>query len=341
VKAEFIFTDGPFKQCHASTIAQASDGSLVAAWFGGTREGNADVAIWLSRYTGARWSTPQQVATGEQPDGKRYPCWNPVLCQTPGGVPLILFFKVGPSPRAWWGEMMASTDGGRSWPIRHRLPDGFLGPIRSKPLLLPDRTLLCGSSTEQDGWRVHFELVRHPGTDWRRVDVPAGKHHFNAIQPTLLMHRDGRIQALCRTRESVIAQTWSADGGRTWRELQPTELPNPNAGIEGLTLNDGRFLLVYNHLGSGLNGWGPRHMLNLALSTDGLHWLAALVLEHEPDAEFSYPAAIQTADGLVHITYTWKRRRIKHVVIDPKRLNGQPIVNGNWPDDAERAPWLK
>ena len=336
-RAEFVFEKAPFKECHASTIVQAGDGTLVAAWFGGTREGKPDVGIWVSRRVDGRWTPPQEVATGKQPDGTRYPCWNPVLFQPSRDAPLMLFFKVGPSPRAWWGELVASTDGGQTWKGRHRLPDGFLGPIRSKPVLLPDRTLLCGSSTEHDGWRVHFELVKHPGKDWKRVEVPPGEHKFNAIQPTILTHSGGKLQALCRTRESVIAQTWSKDGGRSWSPLEPTELPNPNAGIEGVTLADGRFLLVYNHLGSGPSGWGRRGMLNLAISKDGVAWQAALVLEQERRAEFSYPAAIQTADGLVHITYTWKRRRIKHVVIDPKKLQGVPIENGRWPREVVRA----
>ncbi|NOX53998.1 MAG: exo-alpha-sialidase [Planctomycetes bacterium] len=338
VKAEFVFEKAPFKECHASTIVQTGDGTLVAAWFGGTREGKPDVGIWVSRCVDGCWTSPVEMATGEQQDGKRFPCWNPVLFQPPGEAPLMLFFKVGPSPRAWWGELMASTDGGQTWEMRQRLPEGFLGPIRSKPVLLPDRTLLCGSSTEHDGWRVHFELVKHPGKDWQRVDVPEGRRKFNAIQPTILKHADGRLQALCRTKESVIAVTWSKDNGRSWSPLEPTTLPNPNAGIEAVTLADGRFLLVYNHLGSGPSGWGRRGMLNLAISKDGITWQAALVLEQERGAEFSYPAAVQTPDGLVHITYTWKRRRIKHVVVDPRKLKGVPIVDGRWPENVPIAP---
>jgi predicted neuraminidase len=73
-------------------------------------------------------------------------------------------------------------------------------------------------------------------------------------------------------------------------------------------------------------------MLNVAVSTDGKHWQAALVLEDQPgDLEFSYPAVIQTADGLVHATYTWKRERIRHVVIDPAKLQPREFVDGAWP----------
>mgnify|MGYP001593805626 CR=1 FL=1 len=103
-----------------------------------------------------------------------------------------------------------------------------------------------------------------------------------------------------------------------------TELPNPNSAIDAVMLRDGRALLVYNHSEAG------RDVLNVAVSPDGKRWFAALVLESEPGAEFSYPAVIQTADGLVHVTYTWKRERIKHAVLDPFKLSLREIVEGQW-----------
>jgi predicted neuraminidase len=90
-------------------------------------------------------------------------------------------------------------------------------------------------------------------------------------------------------------------------------------------LQDGRALLVYNHSTSG------RTPLNVALSSDGLAWQSALVLEDAP-CEYSYPAVIQTSNGHVHVTYTWRRERIKHVVLDPDRLTGRAIVGGRWPE---------
>jgi predicted neuraminidase len=98
--------------------------------------------------------------------------------------------------------------------------------------------------------------------------------------------------------------------------LRFTALPNPNSGIDAITLADGRHLLVYNH--SSQNK--VRTPLNVAISTDGKNWIQILTLEDEPGAQFSYPAVIQSSDGMVHITYTWKRFRIKHVVLDPRRF---------------------
>ena len=113
VKAEFIYEQAPFPSCHASTIAESKDG-LVAAWFGGTREKSPDVGIWLSRRDNNGWSKVVEVANGVQPAGERYPCWNPVLFQ-PARGPLLLFYKVGPSPSEWWGMLTTSSDGGASW----------------------------------------------------------------------------------------------------------------------------------------------------------------------------------------------------------------------------------
>lgn len=320
VLEEFVYTKAPFAQCHASTVCETSRG-LVAAWFGGTREGRDDVAIWYSYHDGLRWSAPTKAADGVQHNGKRYPCWNPVLYQMPGDGPTYLFFKVGPNPREWWGEVMVSYDRGRTFRQRRRLPEGIDGPVRCKPLMLPDGHLLCGSSTEYEGWRVHFEKVKVVDgaltEPWERIGPINDATKFNAIQPTFLTHADGRLQALCRTKESVIVSTESTDGGLTWSPLAPTDLPNPNSGIESVTLADGRHLLVYNPLPAGNSGWGRRSILSLAVSDDGQKWTKVCDLEKEEKGEFSYPAMIQSASGRVHVSYTWKRERVKHIELDP------------------------
>jgi predicted neuraminidase len=335
---EHVFANVPFPQCHASTICETTRG-LVVAWFGGTRERADDVGIWSSYHDGTRWSAPVEWANGIQHADLRYPCWNPVLFQPPGDAPTLLFFKVGPRPDAWWGEMMVSYDRGRTFRERRRLPEGIDGPVRCKPLLLPDgETLLCGSSTENDGWRVHFERTTlrdgQPSGVWQRIGPIHSGETYSAIQPTILCHSDGSLRALCRTQQGMIVASVSRDGGETWSDLEETSLPNPNSGIEVVTLRDGRHLLVYNHLSAGDTGWGRRGMLNLAVSADGQQWRQVAALEQEEKAEFSYPAIIQASDGLVHITYTWKRQRIKHVVVDPARIQpGSVLSRAAWPSE--------
>lgn len=312
LKSEFIYdSHPPTPSAHASTIAQTTDG-LVAAWFGGTAELKPDVTIWLSRCRDGTWSAPEEVADGIQPDGSRFACGNPVLFQYPGG-PLELFYKVGPSPKEWWGMMMESADGGKTWSRPRKLPAGILGPIKDKPVLLSSGVLLCPSSTESDGWRIHMEFTSDLGVTWSRTDPLNDPHAFELIQPTILDHGADGIQILCRSKQKQIVEGWSHDGGKTWGGFTPTLLPNPNSGIDAVCLKSGRALLVYN------DSPVARSPLNIAVSEDGKTWKAGPALETEA-GEFSYPAVIQTADGLVHITYTWKRLRIKHVVIDPSKL---------------------
>jgi len=320
MEAEFIYRTAPFPSCHASTIAE-SQGRLVAAWFGGTHEKHEDVGIWLSRHDGTAWSAPIEVADGVQADDTRHPCWNPALFQ-PADGPLMLFYKVGPSPSEWWGMLITSQDAGATWSEPKRLPDGVLGPIKNKPVQLADGAILCPSSTEHehDGWRVHLERTTDLGQTWETIGPLNDGEEFAAIQPSILIYPSGRMQLLCRSMQGCITQCWSEDGGATWGEMAATILPNPNSGTDAAILADGRAVLIYNHSIPRLGEWGgPRTPLNVAVSDDGEQWQPALLLEDEP-GEYSYPAVIQTASGLVHFTYTWHRERIKHVVADLAEL---------------------
>jgi predicted neuraminidase len=325
MKSEFIFETAPFASSHASTIVESRNG-LVAAWFGGTAERKPDVGIWISRMVSGKWSAPVEVANGIVSTTNRFPCWNPVLFQLKEG-PLLLFYKVGPSPSRWWAMVMSSTDNGLNWSTARRLPEGFLGPIKNKPVQLPNGEILCGSSTEDEGWQVHFERTSAAVDHWEKTGPLNDGRKLRAIQPSILFHKGGRLQAVGRTEQEKIFETWSEDGGKTWSTMTLTSLPNPNSGLDAVTLNDGRQLLVYNHTAK------HRSPLNVAVSSDGKHWLAALELENEPNAEFSYPAVIQSSDNLVHITYTWKRRRIEHVVLDPSKLELRELVDGKWPNE--------
>ena len=307
----FIYETAPFPECHASTIVEAK-GKLLCAWFGGTEEGHKDVGIWLSQLRDQTWTAPRELATGLQPDHSRHPCWNPVLFQPKSG-PLLLFYKVGPSPRTWWGMLIKSADGGVTWSKPERLPEGILGPIKNKPVQLKNGDIICPSSTETDGWRVHFEIMRDGGQRWLNSGPLNDPAQFGAIQPAILVHPKGKLQAIGRSRQGRVFEIWSEDEGLSWGAMRATSLPNPNSGIDAVTLKDSRHLIVYNHTPKG------RSPLNVAISRNGSDWEPVLVLESEP-GEYSYPAVIQSRDGSVHITYTWKRQRIKHVVVDPAQL---------------------
>ena len=318
---EVIFTGSSFAECHAPTLAETPAG-LVAAWFAGTREGAPDVGIWLARRHGAAWTAPVEVAVGASLGGERQPCWNPVLHQEPDG-PLLLFYKVGPSPQDWWGMVRSSLDDGQTWTKERRLPSGFVGPVRNKPLELPDGTLLCGSSSEDKGWRVHLEWTKDPFGLWDRGPELNSAFSVAAIQPTLLRHDSG-LQMLCRTKQGRIYDAWASRGHHAWKPLKRTVLPNPNSAVDAVRLKDGRAVLIYNH--SNQN----RNAINAAVSTDGIEWQAACEIEKDTGGELSYPAVIQTQDGLVQVTYTWRREKIRHVVLDPQQFALRPMPDGQW-----------
>ncbi len=326
VASEFIDPAPPYPQAHASTLVELPDRSLAAAWFGGSGESRPDVTIRFARRTARGWATPVVVADGRDGD-RRYPTWNPVLFQ-PKGQPLHLFYKVGPSPRDWWGMVVTSTDGGRHWSAPRRLPDGVLGPIKNKPVVTAAGSWLSPSSREQgtparNRWFLRMERSTDRGRSWQVGPEIASPTGIEAIQPSVLTHRDGRLELVARTRQGALAMSWSRDDGRSWSPLAAIDLPNPNAGTDAVTLADGRQLIVYNHSAHRPEtpGDGPRWPLNVGLSDDGIHWRNVLTLESAPLPDgYAYPAVIQTGDGLVHVTYTHNRTRIRHVVIDPRRL---------------------
>lgn len=315
VTRQFIYDTASFPSCHASTIAETPEG-LIAAWFGGTHEKHEDVGIWVSRQQEGKWTAPVSAANGIQDASKRYPCWNPVLFQYPGG-PLMLFYKVGPDPVDWWGELKTSNDHGRTWSKAYRLPKGILGPVKNKPVLLNDGRLICPSSTESktDGrWQVHLETTKDTGKTWNSTARLNDGLKYHIIQPSLLLYPD-KQQLLCRSQENRIVSLWSSDGALTWSGPDTTSLFNPNSGTDAVTLNNGWQLVVYNPTERTKNNWGgPRTPLHVAVSKDGIKWKDLLVLETEP-GEYSYPAVIQSKNGIVHITYTWNRKKIKWVAV--------------------------
>ncbi len=304
--SEFIYETAPFPSCHASTIVETKEG-MLAAWFGGTNESNPDVCIFTSRCIQGKWSVPELAADGVQNDNLRYPCWNPVLFQRDNGD-IILYYKIGPNPREWWGMYKISKDQGKSWSAASKIPGLLLGPIKNKPEKLKDGSILYPTSLEtKQSWNVYMESSNQELSNWKKISIDNNGLH--AIQPTLLFHKEGSLQILCRSKEKKIVESWSTDQGKTWTPLQKTSLPNNNSGIDAVTLKNGTHLLICNPIEKG------RNKLAVLSSEDGKNWNDLIVLEDLPKGEFSYPAIIEAEDGTVHITYTWNREKIRYVVI--------------------------
>ena len=315
VSEKMVYVSPPFKECHASTIVEVEKNKFLIAAFGGSREGNRDVSIWLSKTQNNNWLKPKMIDTGISSDGKDYPCWNPVLFKSISGK-LTLFYKVGPSPREWWGMYKTSSDNGNNWSSSTRLPNGILGPIKNKPIQLENGTIISPSSTEiknKEGlsWKIHVEISDDDGTNWKKIQIDQ-KTKFDVIQPSVLIHDEGKLQLLCRSRDNSLMQAYSYDDGLKWGKVTRTKLPNPNSGTDAITMKNGYHLLVYNPL---KNGGDDRKKLSVAVSKNGIDWEDQIILEEKKGLEFSYPAVIESSDGKIHISYTYDRKNIKHVIL--------------------------
>jgi predicted neuraminidase len=338
---ELIFSPGstPFASSHASTLVELKGGVLMAAWFGGTDEGNPDVAIWSSRRSSGEspvWSAPAEVA--REP---AVPCWNPVLFHTKDGR-LWLYYKFGPSPSTWTAARKYSDDEGKTWSPAEHLPAGLIGPVRARPLVLPDGTIVSGSSTETyHSWAVWIERSLDNGKTWTRAGpmVPptvatkpgaGGDTARNSssrpgsidwsgttgiIQPSVVSLGGRHLRFFARSTANIarITVADSFDNGITWTAPRPIDVPNPNSGIDAVALKDGRVVLVYNNTTRG------RTPLNLAVSNDGEHFTMFDTLEDGP-GEYSYPAIIQRSDDDLCITYTWNRKSIAFVRVPLSRI---------------------
>jgi predicted neuraminidase len=323
---EFVFTDAPFASSHASTVVELRNGDIMSAWFGGSAEGNPDVAIWGSRRTGGRWSAPAELV--REPN---IACYNPVLFYSRDGR-LWLYYKFGPHPDNWTAGRRFSLDDGKTWSAVEHLPAGLYGPIRAKPYVAADGTIVSGTSVESyRSWAAWIERSADNGKTWTKAgpitvppqtggagvsgDSPAAvpgssewRQTWGIIQPSVVELSRGHLRLYARSTSRIgrICIADSQDGGRTWTDARPIDVPNPNSGIDAVALQDKRIVLVYN------NSDSKRTPLNLAVSTDGEHFRMFQTLESDP-GEYSYPAIIQSKNGDLHVTYTWKRKRIRYV----------------------------
>jgi len=214
---------------------------------------------------------------------------------------------------------------GRDWPCGHPAHARIMSTVPLKLRRSSSAPWLSGSSVEgtKDGNLVHFEISRDSGKTWQIIGPVKKGSGLDAIQPSILFHKNGDLEALCRTKQGSIAMTWSKDNGKTWTALSATELPNPNSGTDAVTLADGRQLLIYNPTAHRINKptKGDRYPIAAAISDDGLNWNRILTFDSAPcSSSYAYPAVIQASDGLIYITYTFNRQKIKYIILDLKKL---------------------
>lgn len=321
------------KMRHASTILPMPDGSVLGAWFAGSYEAEPDVDIYLSiRSTNGIWSAPLKISSE---DGIAH--WNPVLARRADGS-LLIFYKIGFKIATWQTMVRISCDGGRTWGASREIvpgDEGGRGPVRNKILITSAGTWIAGASHEKGrSWTAFADVSRDEGETWERsndiaidfgdvdplkYDVvgPDGENPGIAvtpqsfkgrgiIQPSLWQSRDGKVHMLLRSTEGRAFCSDSYDGGATWTTPYPTSIPNNNAGLDLVCLDDGTLVLAHNPVAGN---WAVRSPLALSVSKDeGITWQLALALE-EGEGEFSYPAIVKTGNKLL-ISWTQNRAKI-------------------------------
>jgi len=334
---------GAQRDNHASTLVELKGGDVLAAWFAGTKEGAPDVAIYTARLHDGVWGAQTEVARASLSENNGVACWNPVLFRTKDGR-LWLYYKYGTKPATWMGARKWSDDEGKTWSAEERLPAGILGPIKDKPLVLADGTIVSGSSVENGKWAAWVERSGDGGKTWTKfgpitlpdsLDVPDEKAKAAAaqvdsagdgdegvhtklyppskttvgiIQPAVVWLGGHHLRFYARghTQAARIAIADSMDDGKTWTQARLIDLPNPNSGIDAVRLKDGRIVLIFN------DSYNTRTPLNLAVSKDGEHFTVFKTLEDGP-GQYSYPAIVQAANGDLMMTYSWRRETIKFV----------------------------
>ena len=312
-----IFKEGVhFSQCHASSLLALKDGRLLCVCFAGEHEKASDVGIWQFEFDGKQWKAPREIA---KICGK--PHWNPVLFKVKDGIRIV--FKVGEEIASWKSYTMHSKDGGATWENLHGYPENPAGgPVRSKPIRLSNGALLAPNSDEEGGWRTRVDISWDEGETFKRyAEIPLNltdKSQGNyicgrgAIQPTMWEDEAGEVHALLRTSAGRIYRSDSQDGGKTWCQAYPLEIPNNNSGIDILKSKNGKLYLALNPTSGDFVARTP---LCIYESRDqGKHFEAFVTLEDElldaktgKTAEFSYPSLTEEGD-LLFVSYTWNRR---------------------------------
>ncbi len=324
------------KMRHASSIIALPDGRIMGAYFAGTYEGEADTDIYVTiRDSEGYWSIPRKISTE-----KNIAHWNPVLALDSNNR-ISLFYKIGFAISEWQTMVRHSYDYGLSWtPAQELVPGdkGGRGPVRNKILITKEKIWIAGASLEQGtSWTAFADRSFDEGNTWIRSNTLAiiDKTAYNGpqassglsrstiavtsqsfkgkgiIQPTLWEDSKHNIHMLLRSTEGVAYRSDSEDLGASWSPPYPTSIPNNNAALDIVSLDDGTLVLAYNPV---KENWGKRTPLILSVSKDnGYTWKQALVLE-DGNGEYSYPAII--CEGTtIYVSYTKNRKEIAFVQV--------------------------
>jgi predicted neuraminidase len=330
---EFINPDSGKGMVHVGSICELPDKSLIAAWYGGTREGAKDVDIFLARRDPGhltRWSKPKRVVDRISASRELYryikKVGNPIIFAGSGSHLYLVYVTI--SAGGWSGSSLnikASSDAGATWNNSRRLTlSPFLNIselVRNKPLPLSSGGFALPIYHECLGNFPEI-LWLQPGSEgcrstFRKSRMTGGQ---SFIQPSVVAYGSSLATSFyrCRSDEKAVGVSVTKDAGISWSEPQTLNLPNPDSAVEAILLYDHSILLAFN------DSRQNRENLRLAVSSDrGANWVRIATLESTPGKKYSYPYMIRSQDGLIHLVYTWHRKRIKHVVFNEAWINAQ------------------
>jgi predicted neuraminidase len=320
---------------HVASICELPDGALAASWYGGSREGAPDVAIFFATREprSTSWSEPRAILTPEIAARALHRAvrkvGNSLLFADAAGKLSLLYVTI--TVGGWSDSSLnftTSSDRGHTWTPSERLT---LSPFFNISELVKNGP----TPLSNGGWAVpiYHELIgKLPELLWLNEaggTVRATKTRAlggrSGFQPSMVALSTNEALLFLRdlTANRRIGALRTEDTGEHWAALEMSDLPNPDSGLDALRLPDGRLLLAFNDSKHG------RANLRLGLSTDnGKSWQRIATLADEPKAEFSYPFLLQTRDGTIHVVYTWKRKAVKHVTFNETWIDAQIAKGG-------------
>lgn len=333
----FIDHDPPLAYVHCPSICALPGGGLGCAWYAGSRESDRDVAIWLAEAgpitadsaATVAWGSPRSLidrgTASKDLDRFVDKVGNSVLFKDGSGRLWLVYVTIAVG--GWSGSSLnacCSNDGGTTWTPSRRLS---LSPffniselVRAAPVLLDSGEIALPIYHECIGKFPEMLWLRPQGDQLvaTKSRMAGGR---SLLQPAVVPLGGREAIAFLRNHgpSHRLVEQRSADGGRSWSPPRPTHLANPDASVAAVRLSTGAVLVAFNHSESG------RENLSLALNDAGSDvWTLIATLDHKPGQKFAYPFMIQDHRGLVHLVYTWKMKRVRHVALNEAWVLAQP-----------------
>jgi predicted neuraminidase len=309
---------------HPASLTELSNGDLYLAWYGGDGEYAPGTAVYGARFSSGKWSAPQTLALDPF-----YSVGNPVVWQAPDGM-LWLWYVVRPG--STWSTsriaMKVSKDAARTWSDASILTFEEGTMVRGKPIVLRSGEYLLpvwketGFDPEVVGADTVSFFMRYDPRAKKWIESNRIHSRLGALQPAVAQIDESYLIAYCRRgggygprTDGYMIRSESHDGGKTWTDGVETRLPNPNAAVDLLKLQNGHLLLVYN------DSMHQRTPLAVAISTDNDKTYPRRRNIAEGKNSFAYPYAIQTRDGKIHIVFTSEGRTvINHAIFDESAI---------------------